>query len=279
MKCLLCGSLELKRVNKEYKYDTKEFREYFPNLEIMKCSNCDLVQVSIDNSTENDRKLFRYYSKIYRDNEMPPKLEDKGTVLYWRGYGISRLIKKYCNHKKLTIFEKGSGYGYNLMKIHEVFPDAVLYTDEMDEHTEQYLKRIGIKKYVPNERKYDIIIISHVLEHLLNPLETISEAYSILEDDGLLYIEVPNSMNYAEPHITFWNMESLKNIYKSYLKDKFTLLECYTTGYPRYYRSPFSKVFYEFEKRIIPDVKMVNKRTCNGVYLRALLKKEKAYKS
>lgn len=30
MKCLLCGSLELKRVNEEYKYDTKEFREYFP---------------------------------------------------------------------------------------------------------------------------------------------------------------------------------------------------------------------------------------------------------
>lgn len=276
MKCLLCGSLELKRLKEEYKYNTNEFREYFPNLKVMKCSNCDLVQVGIDNSAENDRKLFQYYSKVYRDKEMPPELEDKETVLYQRGYGISRLIKKHCTHKVLSIFEKGCGYGYNLMKLHEVFSNAALYTDEMDEHTEQYLKKIGVKKYSPNERKYDIVIISHVLEHLLNPAATIAEAYGMLEEDGLLYIEVPNSMNYSEPHVTFWNEESFRKNYKSFLSDKFILLECYTTGYPMYYKNSFSKIFYEIERKIIPDVKMVNRRTCNGVYLRVLLKKRES---
>lgn len=276
MKCLLCGSNNLKTLNEEYKYNSDDFKRCFPKLRVIKCCQCDLVQVDIENSNDNDQKLFEYYSQIYRDKELPPKLDDRNTVLYQRGVGISKLIEKnfvFPKKRDIAIFEKGSGYGYNLMKLHEVFPQATLYTDEMDEHTEKYLKKINVNKHTVGQKKYDIIVISHVLEHLLNPIATIEEAYSMLKEDGLLYIEVPNSMNFVEPHITFWNVESFLKNFQSVLSDYFLLVDCYTTGYPMYYNNLLHKLFYKIEKRVIPEVKMVNKRTNNGVYLRALLKK------
>jgi 2-polyprenyl-3-methyl-5-hydroxy-6-metoxy-1,4-benzoquinol methylase len=39
---------------------------------------------------------------------------------------------------------------------------------------------------------FDVVTLSHVLEHLPNPLETLLEAARILEEDGLLFLAVPN---------------------------------------------------------------------------------------
>lgn len=41
-------------------------------------------------------------------------------------------------------------------------------------------------------QKFDLIVLNHTLEHLTDPEEVISKAYSLLNDKGLLYIDVPN---------------------------------------------------------------------------------------
>ena len=43
----------------------------------------------------------------------------------------------------------------------------------------------------PLSCSYDLIIISHVLEHLEDPLETITYLSTLLSNNGFIYIEVP----------------------------------------------------------------------------------------
>ena len=92
--------------------------------------------------------------------------------------------------------------------IKKLCPNANLYTDEMDTQTASYIRDINIIQE-KLDRKYDVILCSHVLEHLLNPIGTIEWAFNHLKEGGGLYIEVPNSLNFVEPHLTFWSKESM----------------------------------------------------------------------
>jgi 2-polyprenyl-3-methyl-5-hydroxy-6-metoxy-1,4-benzoquinol methylase len=42
------------------------------------------------------------------------------------------------------------------------------------------------------DKKYDLIIISHTLEHIENQIEALKKAKSLLSDNGYLYVIVPN---------------------------------------------------------------------------------------
>lgn len=43
------------------------------------------------------------------------------------------------------------------------------------------------------EKKFDVITLWHVIEHLENPLKTIRKACKILSDNGILVFQVPNN--------------------------------------------------------------------------------------
>jgi SAM-dependent methyltransferase len=69
------------------------------------------------------------------------------------------------------------------------------------------------------ESPFDLIVLSHVLEHLVNPNVVIDEIRELLSDDGLLYIEVPNLMKPDETkcyfgfeHVNFFTPVSLTNL-------------------------------------------------------------------
>ena len=79
-----------------------------------------------------------------------------------------------------------------------------------------------LKKY--NE-KFDMIILSHVVEHLVNPRDQMNSLLESLSPDGKIYIEVPNASKFHEyvdlhgpyqeintEHINHWTEQSLKNL-------------------------------------------------------------------
>ena len=41
-------------------------------------------------------------------------------------------------------------------------------------------------------KKYDFIIITHVIEHLNNPVKTIKNIKKFLSNDGFVFAEVPD---------------------------------------------------------------------------------------
>jgi hypothetical protein len=57
------------------------------------------------------------------------------------------------------------------------------------------LRNLTISNQKPSDAPYDLIIASHVVEHLLD-FDLLHSWNSLLAENGLLYIEVPNSLQY-----------------------------------------------------------------------------------
>jgi SAM-dependent methyltransferase len=57
----------------------------------------------------------------------------------------------------------------------------------------------GSANSVPiGDKEADVLIYSHVLEHLEDPGHVLREAQRILKDDGIIFIEVPDALHYAD---------------------------------------------------------------------------------
>ena len=142
MKCLVCGNDKLLNTKNRYIYNTAFFKEVFPNITLQKCENCGVYQVNIEDTSENNKKLFDYYESVYR-NEVKkyPSMDNSNSLYYMRGEMIATLLSKYLPKKNLKVFEKGCGFGLNLAHIKKLFPEAELYTDEIDQHVISYLNR------------------------------------------------------------------------------------------------------------------------------------------
>jgi 2-polyprenyl-3-methyl-5-hydroxy-6-metoxy-1,4-benzoquinol methylase len=70
-------------------------------------------------------------------------------------------------------------------------------------------------------KKFDFIIMRHVIEHVSDPVEFLNIAYSKLNDGGRIYIEVPNSLwslsnsffpEFHIDHISYFTQSSLRNL-------------------------------------------------------------------
>jgi SAM-dependent methyltransferase len=111
------------------------------------------------------------------------------------------------------VFELGAGYGYNLLAVKELYPAALLFTDELDE-TETLPE--AVHRAELSDGAYDVVILSHVLEHFTDPKRLIRSAQNALAPGGIVVIEVPNDVpgifplnGPDEPHLTFFTAQTL----------------------------------------------------------------------
>ncbi len=95
--------------------------------------------------------------------------------------------------------------------------------------------RLGGVDVIDSKEKFDFISLSHVIEHVYDPVDLIRKCYALLNDGGVLWLETPNieSMGYVyyksnwrglEPprHIVLFNQTSL---YQMLLKSGFQSVE------------------------------------------------------
>ncbi len=121
---------------------------------------------------------------------------------------LLRLIRKNHPNINITALEPNK----NHCAILSLIPDVTVIQD--------YMENAGLKQ------KYDLVIMSHVLEHIENPQEAIKYIYdNLLVDGGFLYIDVPNQdyelcsvgISFKAPatHLYFFNGENMKNMLTS----------------------------------------------------------------
>jgi len=99
------------------------------------------------------------------------------------------------------------------------------------------LKKFGInlleKNFFDLDEKFDFIIMSHVIEHLLNLDLAIDKLRNLLNEDGFLFIEVPNSpkpkereMKYINNYLTTPHIINFtkKSLHHAFLKHDFKVI-------------------------------------------------------
>lgn len=77
------------------------------------------------------------------------------------------------------------------------FAEAGHSCDVVDYHPEPQpgIRRIGSTiADIPDGQRYDVILCCHVLEHMADPATMLRQLGSLLAEDGLLYVEVPDEI-------------------------------------------------------------------------------------
>jgi 2-polyprenyl-3-methyl-5-hydroxy-6-metoxy-1,4-benzoquinol methylase len=195
--CQLCSTTESQPITS---IDAKSKEQ----LELALCKKCGLVQ---QKNIPTDDQLKIYYSHNYRQDY---KKTYSPKIRYVRRAGIaakSRIsfLKENIgsNNKKLLDIGAGGGEFVYLASVNGFNSTGI----EPNEGYSEYAKNeysAEIKTMMLDDiesASADIVTLFHVFEHMANPKSAMSKIHNILNDDGYLFVEVPNILQKdASPH-------------------------------------------------------------------------------
>ena len=183
------------------------------------------------------------YEKDYTEEEIiffNNKLKEKECIInrYFKNDSPKSIIDVGCGEGWAINYFKKLGWeiigvdfsDFGIKTFNPQYSDCVLKGDVME----------NIDLLTSEGKKYDIILLDHVFEHVTDPIELVGKIKRIINKDGLLIINVPNDFSmlqnyltqtgkvdkeywFAPPdHISYFTRESLSNLLNTLNFEKFT---------------------------------------------------------
>lgn len=159
------------------------------------CRKCGLVMINPRMTQESyDRFYDTEYGKLYRNHEKMDEDYFMGRVA--AGQQIYQFIKKNWSGEIKDVLEIGCAAGGILYYFDyegcnvtgcDLGSDYISYGQKLG----MDLRQCHSKELLKDGKKYDLIILNHVLEHFLDleaELEVISK---LVKEDGILFVAVP----------------------------------------------------------------------------------------
>ena len=162
------------------------------NKNVYQCEKCLLYFIE----SPSDEEIYLLYKNEYH-NSVKNKIFEfaKSKMRYARCLNQFNFIKNVinCDNKKICEIGAFDGLLLNIFKNN----GCEVFGYELNDKAREYAKKkynIDLKpNFLEDNQKYDIIILSHVIEHFKEPKEILLKIKSMLNDNGFIYIEVPNS--------------------------------------------------------------------------------------
>ncbi|MBD3201962.1 MAG: methyltransferase domain-containing protein [Candidatus Lokiarchaeota archaeon] len=184
------------------------------------CNNCGFL---FTNPRFSDKDIENKYTTL---NDLIKGGEDTINEIlnknYFRINDLYNLLRSYniLNKGNKEILDYGGGAGYMLLPFYkENKCDVLDYIDwKLPEHISYLGKDLND---LPENKKYDLILLLHTLEHVRNPVELLKNISTFLKDNGKIIIQVPLGSflewkKLKEPltHINFFSEQSIYNVVK-----------------------------------------------------------------
>jgi SAM-dependent methyltransferase len=252
--CLLCHGKDLQPLRR-YRVQTTAGRALFGGGWLRECVSCGLVQVvpGPDASRLDDYYATAYWKKTHPatglvDVERFPR---DNLALFNRGRSIAELVMSHVRSRPKRILDVGAGYGHVLHALGERCADATMVAIESSDQCQRHLQSLGVEAVrEPIEEfllrlkdPFDVIVLSHVLEHFADPRRILDMLRAALAPQGILCLEVPNvpaesragflnhpwTSPFDEPHVTFFSASTLAALVT---RAGYDVLLCETVGPP-----------------------------------------------
>lgn len=189
---------------------------------VCQCRQCGMVY---NNSSLTEDDYNRYYQKNeYYFTSVTPGSGGSSIEEQQRYQAIYSLLRKHCaGLDSATILDFGCGKGGFLKWISQEKQNKVLGI-EASKHCRMFLnEHSNIPCYGSIENlkdDVDIIILSHVLEHLYDPLSVLKQVRHHCLDTTTIYIEVPLAQQYLTEPVTWQQLyfEHINHFYQASLK-------------------------------------------------------------
>lgn len=180
-------------------------REYFSSEDtysIVRCDGCGLLFL-------NPRPVASELSRIYPDSYHSYIIDEEKAS---RGSFITRMRQKAAARRFLPTYRKvaglphidvldvGCGNGWMLTLFKGFAPEKIgTFGVEINQAVCDIARKAGHKVYagrfedVATQEQYDVVNLTHVIEHVSDPRAVVKKAYSALKPGGFLVLETPNA--------------------------------------------------------------------------------------
>lgn len=134
-----------------------------------------------------------------------------------RSQELYKFVRRYLS-EQATVLDFGGGNGRLMSRFLQNG-----HSCEVVDYVEETLPGVKLAgrtlSDIPNGKRYDFTICSHVLEHLANPRKLVKELSSYVTADGALFFEVPSEIWRSAPlaeepvtHVNFFTADSLRTL-------------------------------------------------------------------
>ncbi len=198
-------------------------------LKLMLCHACSLVQVS---DLPDAIELHRYYSDAYREDYKQVHTPAAKYIARAAQAACDRLgwIRPHWPNRSPVSIDIGSGGGEFVYLSAKAgchsrgFEPHQGYSSFAREAYDVEVQTGGIDQL--EAASADVITLFHVLEHLRDPLQVVAQLHRALRPNGILAIEVPNSLQadasphniYFSAHLYYYNALSLDRLLGTHFK-------------------------------------------------------------
>ena len=204
--CPICGGTKFETLCRTDRYRM--------GVETSRCDSCGLVMT---NPMPSEAALGEFYSTYYRYYYR--KLE-RPDLSYIHRYSLDRraiyttafLREQGLLPENVRVLDVGCGEGSILREIRLEVPTARAYGVEVYKPFATFAAEYsGCPMYpelsdVPAQphELYDLVILSHVLEHVISPVAFLAKLGSLLKPGGKVFVDIPDVCHYhwlADLHI------------------------------------------------------------------------------
>ena len=167
--------------------------------------DCGIVRSNLVPSQEEMNKFYssNLYRFIYESSDLAEYFDRKIKFALSGESLILKSLEPYLKNKEISVLEIGCAGGWNLLEFKESgyhdltgYEPGSFYREMGKKKLNLDLRNGFLEDALEDEKKYDVILLNHVLEHILDPLDALHKIYDLLKDDGLLYLGVPNIQEY-----------------------------------------------------------------------------------
>lgn len=187
------------------------------------CRDCGLVQ-NQPRLTETSLKWF-YESDYFREayggaNQIPMTDEKFDRILRGARLRFERIVERIAIEDVGSVGEVGCAGGWNLLPFHEAGIPVVGV--DFGPHLVAFGRAKGMDLRVGDitafgDAKFDLLILSHVVEHALDLNAFMTEALRHLNPGGSVYIEVPDIADFCmgafqTAHIYYFSIAQMNHL-------------------------------------------------------------------
>tara|TARA_Y100000816_G_C26107396_1_gene588973 strand:- start:5015 stop:6118 length:1104 start_codon:yes stop_codon:yes gene_type:complete len=191
--CIICGH-STKKVLIPVNTCVAPMGNKLVNFSLLKCKLCGHLQKKIDKNWLKGIKNL--YEKKYIF--LGKHITLKNNKVFNRNDLIIKFLKKQFKFKnKGDFLDVGCGAGYFLESFQRLLKKWNVYAHDLTRLNYKIISKMKIKKFYVGDvenikKKFDLITLNHVVEHLTNPRKVLRDVYNILNDNGMVIIRLPN---------------------------------------------------------------------------------------